>query len=371
MDMPREMKNKILRGNENMEKLIGLKERLVAIGEFADESVKIIEELIANNVPVTAPVVKTATAPAKVNKPKLAVALAPAPAKAEVTSEANELADIIAEYELNDKTIPELKEILNDAEVEYNKKAKNQSYFVGVVAQAIADGIIGGDEEVPEPTPAPVVPPKTVGKGKLKPAPVVAPEPEPEPEEDEVDLDAIAETYGLNDMEIPALKEMCDDYELTYLPKAKKPTLIAVIATAIADGTIDTSDDDEDETPADEGETEEEVSAEVLEAEDKIRTDLAKKVKTGKLTIKKIKEFLKQYYEGDADCSDCKKCSDEEIVECYIDIHVALVDDDADIAEFSAPYERRGMSFCCGKELVELENGNLSCTICGEEFQTE
>ena len=50
------------------------------------------------------------------------------------------------------------------------------------------------------------------------------------------------------------------------------------------------------------------------------------------------------------------------MLECYIDIHKALVDDDGDLNEFEEPYIRDGEYFCCGREIKELENGDLYCS---------
>lgn len=357
-----------------MEKLIGLKERLVAIGEFANESAKLIEEIIVGQkatVSEKAPE-KKAEKPAKPEnkaeetKPgKKAEATKPAAKKEpKVTVES-----VIEEYGLDKMSVPELKEILNDAEVAYNKKAKAVAALAPVVAQAIIDGKVAfedeeeGDENEPE---------------------SVSDEDDAEEEEEatreitEEELAEIANEYGLNDLDIEELRDYCNSYELAFHIKAKKLTLVNIIAKAIAEGVIEVGDDEdesedddsvESEDDGDESEEEAEVSPEVAEAESKVRKDIAAQIKKGKLTVKKMKEFLKQYYEGDADCKDCKGCSEEEIIECYTDIHVALVDDEGEVNEMGQPYVRRDANYCCGKELQEMEDDTMYCEICGETYE--
>jgi hypothetical protein len=345
------------RRKHSMKKLQEMKERLLAIAEFATESAETIDELLnqegtAKEAPKTAPKV------AAVSKAK--------PAE----TEDDPLATIIKEYGLNEMSLQDLKDALNEAGVEYNKKVKDASKLVPVVAQAIFEGAIGGDDDDSDDN-----------EPAKEAVPVDEDEEPTEPTQEE--FDAIVKDYELNEMEIEDIKEYLTSYEIEFPAKAKRPSLIKLFVQAIFDGTIpseegeaeDATEDAEDAPDSDEGEEDNESDVELSEAtqkaEKKVRSDIAKQIKSGKLTVKKMKDTLKGYYEGDENCSDCKGCTDEEVIECYSDIHAALVDDEGTVNEFSNPYLRGEVPHCCGVPLATLESGNLYCEICGEEYNDE
>lgn len=184
----------------------------------------------------------------------------------------------------------------------------------------------------------------------------------------------IVEEYGLEDYTVEELADICAKYELST--KGKKQALIDRIVKGILDGTIELEDEDEDEE--EEAPVEEKTSLKKVkehdnpqraEKEAEVEADIRDKYEKGKLKDNEIKKFLDKYNEGDPECAGCKGCSKEDMLECYIDIHKALVDDDGDLNEFEEPYIRDGEYFCCGRELKELENGDLYCQVCGTEYQ--
>jgi hypothetical protein len=102
------------------------------------------------------------------------------------------------------------------------------------------------------------------------------------------------------------------------------------------------------------------------EAAQAIRSELESKIASGKISKKAIKDFLKQYYDGDPDCQGCPTgCKEPE--QCFIDIHLALIDDSGIPQPFQVGYIRDGVPHCCGMELKHLSNNVLYCTICGSE----
>ena len=191
------------------------------------------------------------------------------------------------------------------------------------------------------------------------------------------------------------LKQLLRDNDIELSEKAKKADLMSLVAESILNGSIPTEEDEESEEeeeaePAsvdgeDSGEEtdvvpeedatedgeEYEVSEEREKAEDEIIEAIDAEIESGKLTSKKMKAFLEKYYEGNADCSKCKGCSSEELVDCYKDAKVSFVGDEGEVNEEGNPYIRNEMYFCCGRECKELENGNIFCEICGEEFELE
>lgn len=188
---------------------------------------------------------------------------------------------------------------------------------------------------------------------------------ETDPEEEESAED-IAEKYGLNDLSTDELKEILEAADLST--KGKKESLVARIVETIVDGEIELEVEGEDEIQ--DGE-EEERDPEVVKAEEKVEKQIRKRITDGKLKQSEIKAFLKDYYDGDAKCSDCSKCSKNEQIDCYINIQKALVDDDAAVHTMEEPYVRDGENYCCGKPLEELDNKNLYCEVCGTEFEQE
>lgn len=184
----------------------------------------------------------------------------------------------------------------------------------------------------------------------------------------------IVEEYGLEEYTVEELADICAEYELST--KGKKQALIDRIVKGILDGTIELEDEDEDEE--EEAPVEEKTSLKKVkehdnpqraEKEAEVEADIRDKYEKGKLKDNEIKKFLDKYNEGDPECAGCKGCSKEDMLDCYIDIHKALVDDDGDLNEFEEPYIRDGEYFCCGRELKELENGDLYCQVCGTEYQ--
>lgn len=198
---------------------------------------------------------------------------------------------------------------------------------------------------------------------------VEATEEEIEDEEDE--RVKIVEEYGLEEYTVEELADICAEYELST--KGKKQALIDRIVKGILDGTIELEDEDEEEEPEEEKTSLKKVkeydNPQRAEKEAEVEADIRDKYKKGKLKDSAIKKFLDKYNEGDPECAGCKGCSKEDMLECYIDIHKALVDDDGDLNEFEEPYVRDGEYFCCGRELKELENGNLYCQVCGTEYE--
>ncbi len=184
----------------------------------------------------------------------------------------------------------------------------------------------------------------------------------------------IVEEYGLEEYTVEELADICAKYELST--KGKKQALIDRIVKGILDGTIELEDEEEEE----EEEAQEEEKAPLkkvaehdnpqrAEKEAEIEADIRDKYEKGRLKDTTIKKFLDKYNEGDPECAGCNGCSKEDMLECYVDIHKALVDDDGDLNEFEEPYVRDGEYFCCGRELKELENGNLYCQVCGNEYE--
>lgn len=178
--------------------------------------------------------------------------------------------------------------------------------------------------------------------------------------------------YKLDELSVTELKEILDQAELST--KGRKESLIQRVVDAIIAGDIELQDEDEEESDGESGEVEgteeatNNVSVDNTEAEAEIEKEIRGKIQKGKLKLPAIKSFLKSYYNGDPDCSDCSGCKEAEIVDCYIEIHKSLVDDDGNSSPMQEPYVRGGEDYCCGKP-IKVIDGKLFCEVCGSEYE--
>jgi hypothetical protein len=178
----------------------------------------------------------------------------------------------------------------------------------------------------------------------------------------------------LDDMSDEDLKDIADTNEIEVPMKGKgknkKMDRNALIESILALGEAEDEEDVEDESDDSEEEEEDfEVSEERIKAQEEIDADIRKKYKGKKLKDNTIKKFLEKYNEGNPKYALPE--SKEEALEEYIDIHVNLVDDDADVHDMEDCYVRDGEYHCCGSLLDELENGTPYCPVCGTEYEAE
>ena len=201
---------------------------------------------------------------------------------------------------------------------------------------------------------------------------------EEETEDDVMTVEDVINEYGLMDIDVAELKELLDSYEIKYDKRKKdKKYLAELIAENVIKGIIPVSEEETTEEDAEDEEIENEETEEVeipqvrIEKEEEIEKGIRNKFESGKLKPSAIKAYLNKYYDGDPDCADCKGCSQEEMLDCYIDIHKFLVDDEGTYNELSNPYVRDGENFCCGKPLAEHpdEENVLVCKVCGEMYE--
>lgn len=196
-----------------------------------------------------------------------------------------------------------------------------------------------------------------------------------------VDIDSIIEEYELNSMKIGEIREYLDGYKIEYPDKAKKTELVIILANSIADGTIPQEEDEEGTAPSDDAPVEVttddsstsdgddfEPSDERLNAEDKVEDNIRNSFPK-KLKVSAIKKFLTMYYDGDVDM-DLDEFTEDELLDKYVEIQRALVDDDGDVHAIEDPYFRDGVVHCCGKPTVDMEDSeNVYCEVCGNEYK--
>lgn len=314
----------------------------IANGEVAPEEIE-EEEVEEEVVEVEAPKTK------KGKKAKTAPVVAP---PEEVEEDEEELANKEEEYGLVDWTQEDLATLLTEHSL--SKKGKRQTLLDRVI-EGIEDGTIPLAEEDEEDA-----------------------EEEEVEEDDEEAFDLEEALEGADDEVIKALAK---ELGLRVTAKTKVATLKKniigfdgddeLLVNALIEVGLMDAEEDEEEEEADEEEDEgtqvEDVKHPDVEAS--VESDTRKLYKSSKLKDATIKKFLNNYYEGDPDCKDCKGCNKEEALECYIAIQKRMVDDEGNVTKFEEYYDRNEVGFCCGKELGELENGNLYCEICGTEFQ--
>ena len=197
----------------------------------------------------------------------------------------------------------------------------------------------------------------------------------------------------LEAMEVDELVEILESVELPT--KGKKQALISRILEAVADGLLEFFDADEiEEYDADEEdeeldeaieqaleetdeEDEEEEIEEIEEDEEEVspreatqmevEEEILEAYEDGSLTDKEIANFLEDYFNG-----KFKPINKKRALNKYIEIQCDLVDADGDRMPMGEPYYVSDEDvFCCGSEIKELDNGNLFCEVCGQEYETE
>lgn len=186
---------------------------------------------------------------------------------------------------------------------------------------------------------------------------------EEEADENEEEEDP-EEKYGLTDLSDDELKDILKEADLST--KGKRQALIDRIVEAIGEGAISVEEEEEGE--------EEEIQDDdrdpaIIKAEEKVEKDVRARITSGKLKMPKIKETLKLYYDGDAECSDCSGCSKEDQIACYVKIQQNFVDDDGAVHSAEEPYVRDGENWCCGRQLSEMDQDGFYCEICSAEYK--
>ena len=195
----------------------------------------------------------------------------------------------------------------------------------------------------------------------------------------ESDKQKIVAKYNLDEYTVEELADICSEFDLST--SGKKQTLIDRIVKGVLEGTIEFEEDEEETTEEEvieeddkkiesEEESEEvEIDPKVLAKEEEVEANIRAKYKSKKLKDSEIKKFLDKYTDGDPECAGCKDCSKEDLLNCYIEIHRNLVDDEGDVSELEEPYIRNDEYYCCGVELSEaLDSDNMFCKICGQEY---
>lgn len=217
---------------------------------------------------------------------------------------------------------------------------------------------------------------------------------EEEIEESTEDMDEMELIQSeLEAMDVDELVEILESVELPT--KGKKQALISRIMEAVADGLLEFFDADEiEEYDADEEdeeldeaieqaleetdeEDEEEEIEEIEEDEEEVspreatqmevEEEILEAYEDGSLTDKEIANFLEDYFNG-----KFKPINKKRALNKYIEIQCDLVDADGDRMPMGEPYYVSDEDvFCCGSEIKELDNGNLFCEVCGQEYETE
>lgn len=228
--------------------------------------------------------------------------------------------------------------------------------------------------------------------------------------EDEEETEEEEPTEELSQMELIQVElesmetsELVDILESVELPtKGKRQALISRIMDAVAEGVIEfeteeveeydadedveleeaieqTLEDDSEEEEIEENEEEIEEIEETEENEEdeelspreatqiQIEEEIMESYENGSLTDKQIAKFLEEYFNG-----KFKPINKKRALNKYIEIQCDLVDEEGDRMEMGEPYYVNDEEiFCCGSSIKELDNGNLFCEVCGQEYETE
>ena len=352
---------------EMIEKLEMAAAKMEAMSVFALEVKSFMEDLLKQEGIVDGKIAhepkEEKAQPKKVEKAEKVVEVEKPEVKVETEKasvSAEEVDSIIEEYGLLEMSVDELKEELTANGIKVPAKPTVEA-LAKLVAESILSGAISVEDGEEEPVEEVVEPEKV----EVQTAEEVAEEEEGYTEEE------------INEMSLEDLTELCKENDIK-IPVAAKKNVNKLRAHVIS-FICDTEEEEQaEEAPVVEEKVEEvaeekesfPASAERLAKEEEVATEVREKIAGKKLTIAAMKKELKKYYEGDADCKDCKGCTEEEVIECYTLLKQSFVDDEGDLHKAKDPYYRNDEVFCCGAMTQDHpDTADVKvCTICGEEI---
>lgn len=131
----------------------------------------------------------------------------------------------------------------------------------------------------------------------------------------------------------------------------------------------------EDDTSGDDEDSESDTSEDSDDAPDTELPELPflhEMIEAGTIKPTEMKKFLSAVFAEDENCKECKGCSKETTIDCYVQTMTqCLTDDDEDTHEFSEPYLRNEEVYCCGVACKE-KSGKYTCQgHCKQEFELE
>lgn len=160
-------------------------------------------------------------------------------------------------------------------------------------------------------------------------------------------------------------------------PKGKRQALLSKICDAVEEGLLefDTEEDAEGEeavavdekpvaiNPYFNPDTMTELRR--LAVEEAVE-DINTQIDNGEIEEEMIDDLMPHFY-TDYDT----KFPIEDKIKYFVEAYQRLIDDEGERHEFQEPYYIDEKEACCGHFLNTLENGNLHCEICGNEYEVE
>ena len=182
---------------------------------------------------------------------------------------------------------------------------------------------------------------------------------------------AMIEENGLSDDD---LREILADVDIST--KGDHEALVDKIVSAIDDGILQFDDDEEDSDGEDSDEEDSDDSVEEESEDDspsvrdsaieKMVSEIHEQWDNGDLDEESIVEFLEQF----GDVKIPKKAKPEALLKLYIDNVILLIDDEGNTIEEGA-YFINDEPYCCGRKLEIDDNGEATCSVCGESYEFE
>ena len=182
---------------------------------------------------------------------------------------------------------------------------------------------------------------------------------------------SMIEENGLSDDD---LRDILADVEIST--KGDHEALVDKIVSAIDDGILQFDDDEEDSDSEDSDEEDSDDSVEEESEDDspsvrdsaveKMVSEIHEQWDNGDLDEESIVEFLEQF----GDVKIPKKAKPEALLKLYIDNVILLIDDEGNTVEEGA-YFINDEPYCCGRKLEIDDNGEATCSVCGESYEFE
>jgi len=204
--------------------------------------------------------------------------------------------------------------------------------------------------------------------------------------EDETLYDKVETMIEDEGLDVEDLASLLSD--IGYSPKGKKQALIAKIVEAIENGDLEIEEDEEEDTVEEDTVEEEEVELkiedymsdylEIEPTEERAETiedrmeEVDELLADDELSVDDMQVFLEDYFSFDDEIVvELGELEDNQIEVTYMEIIKNLVNDDGEPHELEVGYLLDGEYACCGKHLVETDDGNLFCEVCETEYEVE
>ena len=267
--------------------------------------------------------------------------------------------------------------------------------ITGRILKALAEGATADDDESEDDGKVVSMDKKRKSKAGAKKS-LKKEEPAEDEEDDELDEKFLQSAREL--MEEYDLSELCDALEevgvkMTAREKKKEDAIMRKVAEALAEGLLDTEDDEDEPAEVDDEDTSDVVigpdayfeefdpegindpssmSKKRKKAVEVLVAEILENVENEELTTDDMESELEDICTDDDIELLGDDYSEDDLLGFYIEMKKRFVDDDGETVEPGEPYEIDGENFCCGHKLTyNKKSKKYTCAVCEEEYEAD